>query len=142
MSKYWEIEEGEVDSTEFFRVLPAYFQDATTFYAEGTSISEDVIQCYKSHSEEGDHLPGSQTIFPRSGKYRCKFSAKLMEELASLAERHAEPEMLDHLSLYKGNEPLLEWHDAFANIILVPQTVAEEKVSSFASHLGLKYGVA
>ena len=117
------------------------FLGSTSFFAEGTVISEDVIECYKKHFEEGD-LPGAQTILPKSGKYRCKFSMGLMEELAVLSERHAEPELLDHLSLYKGNEPLLEWHDAFANIILVPRTVGEENVRKFASHFGLGYEVA
>ena len=139
MSRYWEIDQGIVDSTEFFRALPKYFPDATTFFAEGTVISADVIECYKSHFEEGDYLPGAQTILPKSGKYRCKYSKGFMEELASLSERHAEPELLDHLSIYKNNEPLLEWHDAFANIILVPQSVAEESVRNFASHFGLGY---
>ena len=142
MSRYWEIDQGKVDSTEFFRVLPEYFPGATTFFAEGTSISEDVIECYKAHFEEGDYLPGAQTIFPKSGKYRCKFSKELIEELMSLSERHAEPELLDHLSIYKNNEPLMEWHDAFANIILVPKTVDEENVRKFASHFGLGYDEA
>ena len=139
MSRYWEIDQGKIDSTEFFRALPVYFPDATSFFVEGTVISADVIELYKSHFEEGDYLPGAQTIMPKSGKYRCKFSKKLMVELAALSENHAEPELLDHFSLYKGNDPLLEWHDAFANIILVPQTVAEENVRNFASHFGLGY---
>jgi len=139
MSRYWEIDQGEVDSTAFFRALPRYFPYATTFYAEGTVISQDVVQCYKSHSEEGDYLPAAQTIFPKSDKYRCKFSKELMDDLASLSEHHAGTELLDHLSLYKNNEPLLEWHDAFDNIILVSQTVAEDNVRSFAGELGLGY---
>jgi hypothetical protein len=142
MSRYWEIDQGKVDGSDFFRSLPTYFPDATSFFAEGTSISEGVIECYKKYFEGGAYLPGAQTIWPKSGKYRCKFSKELMEELAALSERHAEPELLDHLSLYKGKEPLLEWHDAFANIILVPRTVTEEVVRKFASHFGLGYKVA
>lgn len=142
MSEYWEIDQGKVDSTEFFRVLPKYFPDATTFYAEGTSISEDIVECYKSHLEEGSYLPGRQTIMPKSEKYRCKFSKEFIEKLVSLSEHHAEPELLDHLSLYKNDEPLLEWHDAFANIILVPKSVEEDIVGRFASHFGLSYETA
>ena len=142
MNEYWGIDEGKVDSSLFFRLLPKYFLHATTFYAEGTSISLDVIECYTKHLENGEHLPGTQTLFPRSKKFRCSFSPEFMASLALLAEQHAEPELLDHLFLYKGDEPLLEWHDAFANAILISRNVPESIVSGLAKELGLKYGKA
>ncbi len=138
-SRYWEVQQGKVDSTEFFHALPTYFSNATTFFAEGTVISGDVAECYKEHVESGAYLPNTQTIMPRSGKYRCKFTKGLMENLALLSEIHAEPELLDHISIYKGNEPLLIWHDAFSNIILVSKTVAENYVNNFSHRLGLGY---
>ena len=140
MDRYWEIEEGKIDSAKFFEALPKYFPLATTFFAEGTSITDDVKECYVSNREEGKHLPGAQTIFPISKKYRCKFSRQLMVRLSALAQIHAEPELLDHLALYKGNEELLFWHDAFANVLLVSRTVPENVVSEFAAELGLSYG--
>jgi len=44
MSEYWNIEEGPVDSARFFLALPAYFMEATTFFAEGTSIAPDLLE--------------------------------------------------------------------------------------------------
>ncbi len=142
MNDYWDIDEGKVDSSLFFRLLAKYFPGATTFYSEGTSISPDVIDFYQQHLEDGDHLPGTQTIFPRSKKFRCSASTKFLECLADLAKHHAEPELLDHLFLYKTEEPLLEWHDAFANSILIPGRVPESIVEAFAKELGLNYGKA
>lgn len=46
MNDYWDIDEGKVDSSLFFRLLAKYFPNATTFYAEGTSISPDVVDFY------------------------------------------------------------------------------------------------
>lgn len=140
MERYWEIEEGKVYSAKFFEALPKYFPEATTFFAEGTSISDDVKECYVSNREDGKHLPGAQTIFPISNKYRCKFSCQLMTRLAALAEIHAELELLDHLALYQGDEELLFWHDAFSNVLLVSRTVPESIVSKFTSELHLNYG--
>jgi len=140
MGKYWEIDEGKVDSAKFFEALAKYFPEATTFFAEGTVISDDVKECYASHQEEGKHLPGAQTILPVSKKFRCRFSQQLMARLAALAKIHAEPELLDHLALYKKNEEVLFWHDAFANVLLVSRTVPESVVSKFAAELGLAYG--
>ncbi len=139
MKKFWEIQDGKVDSSAFFKLLIRYFPDATTLFLEGTAITDDVKKCYEKHLESGDYLPRSQTIFPKSNIFRCTFSSGLMEEMALLAEHHAEPELLDHLSLYKGNNSLLEWHNAFANIILLPYSILEETVSNFSKELGLEF---
>ena len=77
MGNYWEIDEGAVDSARFFEALWRHFPEATTFYAEGCGIARDVKACYSAHQEEGRYLPSAQTIFPRSAKFRCRFSADL-----------------------------------------------------------------
>jgi len=140
MDKYWEIEEGRVDSARFFETLWRRFPEATTLYVEGNSITRDVRECYRTHREEGEYLPRAQTIFPRSEKFRCRFSANFVDALTALAKRHAEPELLDHLALYRGVEELVVWHDAFANVLLISRTVPESLVSSFSADLGLGYG--
>jgi len=142
MGKYWEISEGRVDSARFFETLWRRFPEATTFYVEGASIARDVRECYRIHREEGEYLPRAQTLVPRSDKFRCRFSANLMGALSALAERHAEPELHDHLVLYRHSEELLVWHDAFANSLLVSRTVPESVVSPFAADLGLRYNSA
>src|SRR6267378_3236725 len=131
MGAHWEIEEGTVDSARFFEALWRHFPEATTFYAEGCVISPDVEACDRVHQEEGAYLPTAQTIFPRSDKFRCRFSASLTAALAALAKTHAESELLDHLALYKAEAELLFWHDAFGNVLRVSSEVAEKTVAAF-----------
>ena len=139
MSEFWEIEEENVDSARFFRTLPKYFPEATIFYAEGTTISDGVRKCYETHREEGKYLPPRQTFLPVLKKFRCKFSTSFMNQLAGLAQQHAERELLDHMLLYKGAEEVVFWHDAFANVLLVSRSVPENVVSQFAGELGLEF---
>jgi hypothetical protein len=139
MSKYWEIEEGKVDSAGFLQALWRHFPQATTFYVEGTSVAGDVMDFYRLHKEEGDYLPDRQTLFPRSRKFRCRFSASFVAGLSALAQRHAEAELLDHVALYDGSTEVLSWHDAFANVLLVSRSIPERTVSAFAADLGLPY---
>jgi hypothetical protein len=141
MAKYWELDEGkeQVDSARFFDALWKHFPEATTFYAEGTSIARDVKAFYRLHAEEGKYLPRAQTLFPRSAKFRCRISADFAAALSGLAQGHAEQELLDHLVVYKGPEELLFWHDAFANVLLVARSVPEDVVRAFAADLGLPY---
>jgi hypothetical protein len=129
-----------VDSARFFEALLRRFPKATTLCVEGGSIARDVEDCYRAHREEGEYLPRAQTMFPRSDKFRCRFWGSIVDALSALADRHAEPELLDHLALYRDSEELVVWHDAFANLLLVSRTVPECVVSSFAADLGLEYG--
>jgi hypothetical protein len=94
MGKHCEIKTGKVDSARFFEALWRRFPEATTLYVEGGSIAPDVTDCYRTHQEEGDYLPRAQTIFPRSAKFRCRFSAELADALSALADRHANPSCL------------------------------------------------
>ncbi len=139
MANCWEITKGKVDSARFFETLWKRFPEATTLYVEGDSIARDVTDRYRTHREEGEYLPRAQTIFPRSDKFRCRFSAGLVHALSALANSHAEPELLDHLALYRDSEELLVWHDAFTDVLLVSLTVPEGVVSLFAADLGLGY---
>ena len=140
-TQLWTIGPGSVDSSQFFRLLLSHFPDATTLYAEGTSIEPDVHALFKASAEEGAYLPGAQTIWPESVRFRCRFGAELCEQLARIAEHHAEPELFDHLFLYAGNDALFEWPDAFCNEMSIPSSLEEERVAKFAQSLGLPYAL-
>jgi hypothetical protein len=141
MKHYWVIDEGDIDSAAFFSLLWKYFPDATTLFVEGTRIDKEVQRCCQDHLEEGPFLPGRQALFPTSKTYRCRLSRELLDRLAVLSQTREEPEdLLDHLFLYKGSEPVLEWHDAFANTMLLSRAVPQSVVSDFAAELGLAYG--
>ena len=131
MESYYTITE-QTDSSKFFKGLSQYFQDATTLFIEGDSIAKKVMDLYKKNIQEGSYLPRAGTIFPKSTKLRCKYSPEFMNELALIAENHAEPELCDHLHLYKNNELLVEWMDAFSDEILVSKAVPKEIVDQFS----------
>ena len=138
---YWQIDGNGLDSTAFFRALPIYFLDATTFYVEGCAIAPGVEGCYLRHAEPGPFLPERGTIFPTSKKLRCVFSKALCEELALLSEHAAEPELGDHLHLYRGDEHILCWYDAFAHDLWLTLDIPEDRARAFASVFGRKYEV-
>jgi hypothetical protein len=139
MSAYWAIAEGRLDAGEFFRMLPKVFPGATTIFFEGTSVQREVKDCYLTHLETGPHLPGRQTIRPKSDTFRCKFSLGICSELETLARRHAVPELCDHVYVYQGTASLLEFPDFCANEIYLPETVPESTVTAIANTFGLKY---
>ncbi len=102
-------------------------------------MEPDVKALFESFVEEGAFLPGAQTIWPESVKFRCHFEAVLCAKLALAAEHHAEPELFDHIFLYSGDDVLLQWPDAFAHEMYLPSSLTEDRVSQFAHALGLSY---
>ena len=139
MAPYWSIEEKRIDPSVVFRALPKHFPGATTMFLEGTSIADEVKECLRSHVEEGPHLPGRQTKWPKAELFRCRFSPELCAALESLSERHAEPELCDHLYVYRGEQPLMDFPDFCASNIFLPESMPESQVRAFAEVFGLRY---
>lgn len=133
----WELW-GKVDSARSFKSLASTFPEATTLFLEGTP-SPDVDDFLRSAADPGPYLPDRGTTWPKGNLYRLRFDASTLTSLAELAERHAEPEILDHLHVFAGEVTLLDWHDAFdrASPMIVAATVPREHLQGLASELGL-----
>jgi hypothetical protein len=116
-------------------VLPA----ATTLFIEGTCIAREVSDLMRSASEPGDYLPMRQTLWPRARQYRLRCDSATLAALADLAERHAAPELLDHLFVYDGPKVLLEFPDAFVRDCpaYFSTETDEQSLRSFAAVLRL-----
>ena len=136
---HWELN-GRPDSGLFFRRLPAALPTATTLFVEGCALAPDVEQFLRSAAEPGEYLPKRQTLWPRPKRYRIPCDGRTLAALSSLAQRHAEPELLDHLFVYAGSTPLLEYPDAFGRgaPVFISSQADERCISDFAAVLGLE----
>ena len=136
---YWELRATEVPPETFFALLAPHFPEATTLFLEGTDFSGDVLEAVRRYGSPGEFTPGANTIWPESTKVRCRFSLELAEALARLAKRHGTPEIGDHVFLYRDQDFLIYWHDAFDNGAYLAPELPIGRVSAFASALGCVY---
>jgi hypothetical protein len=136
---HWELK-GQFAPALFLRHLPAALPNATTLFVECTSFARDVDDFLRAAQEPGEYLPKKQTLWPRPKQYRIRFDGPTLAALADLAERHAEPELLDHLFVYDGSTVLLEFPDAFGPDcpVLISTATDEQRLRSFAALLGLE----
>lgn len=135
---HWELL-GRWNSVKFFHHLPTVLPDATTLYVEGTSFAGEVEQFFRSAAEPGEYLPKRQTLWPRPQQYRLRCDGPTLAALEGLANRYAEPELLNHLFVYNGSSVLMEFPDAFdrSSPAYLSQDVAEQHVRNFAASLGV-----
>ena len=135
----WTIDEGITDPSRFLPLLPSAFPDATLLCVEGSSIAQDVMALYKAHRSRESNPSRRNTFFPTAHRIACTFSGELFGSLVQLADAHASHELLDHLAVFDGTRCLLEWHDAFANALMVDGDVPEATVAALATPFGVAY---
>ena len=133
----WELR-GRADKVKFFSFLAAAFPAATLF-VEGTSIAPAVQEFLASAAEAGAYLPARNTIWPRPKQFRIRADDSTLAQFSQLAAKHSEPELADHLFVYSGDEPVLEWPDAFdpSSPMLISRDADEQRIKQVAQELGL-----
>jgi hypothetical protein len=135
-SNSWRVS-GVRNAQKFFQAIAALVPDATDVFLEG-SPDADIVALMRPHIEHPDYMAPTGTLWswPRNQRFRLKASPELFARLSEAAAHHAEPEICDHLHVYFGHEPLVNWFDAFAEPLLVSRTIARDTVEQFCGDVG------
>ena len=136
----WDIDEGIEQPVPFFRLVSELFPEATRFCAEGTRIVRPVHDVYVRYAApDGNPAPRS-ILWPSAGRYVCHCSAEFWQDLIAAAQDRQADEVLHHLFLYADERCLIQWHDAFANYLLLDPGLPEATVAALAQPFGVRYG--
>jgi hypothetical protein len=133
----WRIS-GVRDVVTFFRTIPVLLPEATHLLLEG-SPAPGVREVLSSHAEPSEFRAARGTFWSwpqKNQRFTLKASSLLFAALADAARHHAQPEICDHLHLYRQDEPLAQWFDAFVDPFLVSKTVSRERLQEFARLTG------
>ena len=107
------IELGQVNDLYLLLAGLAELSDrGALLYVEGNSIAADVKEFLEGNVVAPTMAIERGTIWPRSAKYHLPLTSVNLTALRELSERHAEPEICDHLVVYRGEQVLLRAYDA------------------------------
>jgi hypothetical protein len=121
---------------EMLNALRGWVPDGAVLYFESGRPDAEIGAFMARHSvPEVSHV-AMGTAWPRPKIFHVAASAAILTELAKIMEHHAAPELAVHFHIYRDDQILLEWHDAFAQPMLVSGSVSEEKVRALADEIG------
>ncbi len=136
---HWEIE-GNPDFALFFSNLSGLIDGPAILAISGSSLDNNV----KDYLDQIKVSPANDTRcephFLGPDGYHLQLTVESLDGLAQLSEHHAEPEIADHMIVYRDSNVLLEWYDAGSNPIWICREIEKERVKNFgrAVHCEIK----
>ncbi len=137
---FWTLE-GETDFPQLLRALVGFLPDGSILYFEDGSPSGRHLRFFKVHAIPEQIRVAAATLWLQPRCYHVPATSKNLAELAELAESCAEPELAVHFHVYSNGKVLLEWHDAFANPMLISGDISEGTIHDFSKTLGMHYAL-
>lgn len=137
----WRVE-GTKDAAGFYRSLVHVASPGSIVYLEDTTDKR--VPAFLESRRVPDHRPVKRgTILPRADRHHVPATPENLQDLAALIVRDGIRYPAIHTHLYKGEQVLVEWYDAFSgDPIYVSATVPEASVARFASGIGSAYSWA
>ena len=136
---FWEVEGNRLDYAEFFRRLPDLVSDEAILFLEGGAHSAELTRFLERHAVPPRAKVARGTVWPRESVFHVPTRASVLVELADLAEQCAGPEICAHLHVYRDEQVLLEWHDAFSDPFFISRHIPEVRVRDFCGRLNVMF---
>ncbi|HEX8472633.1 MAG TPA: hypothetical protein VF666_01240 [Pyrinomonadaceae bacterium] len=127
-----------LDFSEFLRQLPRLLPPDSILYAAGTPVHEVEAYLLARPSVYENRLSTGVFGLRAKGFYMPATEANL-RGFADIAENFAEPEVCDHLHVYRNNQAILHWYDLPADHFYVSTTTDENSLRDVCQTLGCHY---
>lgn len=137
--QYWEVG-GPNSFSVLLAALDGWLPEGSVLYFEGGCPDEEIESFLRQNSiPEQTHIAFG-TIWPKPDVFHVPATKDMMMSLCKIMEHHAEIELAVHFHVYRRTKVLIEWHDAFAQGMLVSGDFTEEQVKDLSEKFGTQYG--
>jgi hypothetical protein len=103
---------------------------------EGTSFAPDVSSFLEARQPPDPPEIAPNTLGPKNRFFHLPLTGTNLSDLRLLAEHHAEPEIADHLVVYRDRDVLLWAGDAGAGYVSASRLLPSATVEAFRQTLG------
>ena len=133
----WEVSPVK-DAATFLRCLPTLLPDGCNLYIEGT-YDRRLETWLAGHTAESQSTVAVATIWPKPDVHHTPATHRNLTALAQFLEAEGLRYPWSHCRAYRGEQVILEWHDAFDNPIYVSDEVDEAKIAELSDAAGCTY---
>jgi hypothetical protein len=123
------------DLYELLRAIDEVLPKDAILYVEGTNIAPAVAEFLAARETSEKPAVEPNTIWPKPRVFHLPLSGTNLEEFRALADQHAEPEIADHLVVYRGRDVLLWAHDAGSDHVELSRALPRETLRRFTNSL-------
>ena len=106
---------------------------------EGISIENEVMNLFLNNQIEPKYKIKLGTTWPKPKQFHLPMNKVVVDSLVSLADKHAQPELFDHLSVYCDGTVLLEAYDFGSDALMISESIDESLIQQFAKNLNCEY---
>jgi hypothetical protein len=124
------------DLYALLRALDETMPQDSILYVEGTSIVPEIRNFLSSRQSPVSREIAPGTLWPKPETFHLPLVGTNLAELRALAQRHAEPEVTDHLAVYRGDDLLLLAYDAGDGEVEVARALPAQTVERLRLALG------
>jgi hypothetical protein len=119
---------------ELLRAIDETMPKEAVLCLEGRPVSE--VKAFLEQRQAADRPPiAPNTIWPKPSFFHLPLNGSNLRDLRLIADHRAEPEVADHLVVYRGNDVLLWAPDAGHNDVWLTRSLPEETINRFRETL-------
>ncbi len=124
------------DLYRLLRAIDEAMPKDAVLYLEGTDFAPDVASFLESRPAQDRREIKAHTLWPKPKVFHIPLTGDNLAQLRNLAEKHAGPEVADHLVVYRGENVLLWAHDAGYGYVRVARDLSQSIVEALRNALG------
>lgn len=132
---YREVSGHGLDPARFLRALAAFVPAGSTLMLEGGDHDDETRALLAKSSIPPPVIVARGTIWPRAQVFHLPATDATLEALAELMEHRVPAQLCWHLHVYDAQGVVLEWHDAFDNLMGISKRVPVESVEALCAAL-------
>jgi hypothetical protein len=130
------IDLGHVDDlSRLLRAIDEAMPGGAVLYVEGTSIAPAIADWFRQHELDEKPAIAPNTLWPRPRTFHLPLTGGNLAKLRSLAEEYAEPEVAEHLVVYRDGEVLLWAPDAGNEHVMLRRSLPQDAIERFRAAL-------
>jgi hypothetical protein len=103
---------------------------------EGTTFASDVVAFLEQRPAPAPARIDPNTLWPKPKFFHLSLTGTDLTDLRALADHHAEPEIANHLVVYRAGRVLLWAHDAGGGYVALASSLGEQTIERFREALG------